>query len=105
MCSTNGEIVCQLQDGVSGLYNTSFVVSDAVMGLGNPIVQREAWQVDLPTGQLFTYKAHPTITSLPIHALGLGGSSSISETRGGAEGGTGSSASGLSDCFSSRLCP
>ena len=77
LCSTNGEIMCQIQDGASGLYNTSFVVSNPTSGFGNALPLRDAWQVDPATGTLFQYKAHPTINYIPLNALGLGGASSL----------------------------
>jgi hypothetical protein len=75
--SPTGEISCQIQHGVSGLYNTTFIAYDASIGLGNAKVLRNGWQVDPATGALFQYKAHPTIYDVSLHYVGLRGASSI----------------------------
>lgn len=52
-------------------------MTDPVQGYGNALAAYDAWQVEPGTGLLYQYKAHPTITSLSMHAVGLGGASSL----------------------------
>ena len=58
-------------------------MSDPIAGLGAAQTSRATWQVAPGTGQLFQYKAHPTITAVSASALGLGGASSLTITGSG----------------------